>query len=211
MAIPAIGYVAVGSGFVPAIAGIIRYRRLGRVMKLFVVFCVILALSFVVEFLFGLFRLKNYFISDIYHLGEVPLMALIYYRSTARESTRNILRACTAVFLAVWLIDEIFFFSPERMNNALAMISRITLVFMSSVTFDTFVKTTATKLVDEPLFWILTGTILYSSGSLVVVGLGNKLLELGVAYITAAWYLNWTLSIVSMILFTKGLLCKAQV
>jgi len=210
MATPVLGYVAAGAVFVPAAVGIARYKLLDQAMKLFTVFSLTSCLSVSAAFILGLFKIKNYIVSDIYHLVEVPFLALIYHTAIASASVRRILKGCILVYVAVWLADQLYFADPARLNNALAMTSRIFLVVMSIIALHAFLKSTEARLTKEPMFWIITGTILYSSGSLVVVALSNELYKMGLTYFVIGWYINWTLSIVATLMFTKGLLCSSQ-
>jgi hypothetical protein len=110
----------------------------------------------------------------------------------------------------IWLIQELFFADPRKISNDLAMITAIFLVAMSIVTFSAFIKTSTSTLTRTPLFWVLTGTILYYAGSFAVMGLSNQLLQLGIAYFEIAWHVNWILVIASMLIYTGGFLCKSQ-
>jgi len=82
---------------------------------------------------------------------------------------------------------------------------------MSIVTLNALLKTAARKLTHEPVFWVLTGTLLYFSGTFAVMGLSNELMKLGRWYFDFAWHINWGLTIIANMLYAKGVLCKAQV
>jgi hypothetical protein len=210
MPIPIMGYVAAGSTFLPVAVGCARYRKLERVMRVFTAFSVITCVNVALEFGLGIFKIKNYLLSDIYYLVEVPLMAFIYHLSIAGKVSRRVLKACAVVFVLTWLVDELYFADPNQLNNALAMITSIILLVMSLVTLTGVLKTAMTRLTKEPVFWVLTGTIFYSAGTFVVLGLSNELLKLGMTYFDVAWHINWILYSASMVMFTKGLLCKTR-
>jgi hypothetical protein len=90
------------------------------------------------------------------------------------------------------------------------VISRIFLVVMCVITLIGVPRSRGGRLTSQPVFWVLTGTVLYSSGSFVVFGLSNVLLREGLAYFHIAWHINWLLLIAANLLYTKGLLCKSQ-
>jgi len=204
-------YVAGGMSFLPAVMGLMRYRKLNRAMRLFTAFTLVGSLSVTVEFGLGMFKITNYFLADIYYLASVLLLALVYGWSVRPEAAQKVLKGCAVVYCFIWVIDEICFPDLDQVNSTLAMISSIFLVMMSMVALQALLKSARTSLTGEPVFWILTGTILYSTGSFLVFGLSNDLLKLGLAYFDIAWHINWILYIASMLMFTKGLLCKSQV
>ncbi len=194
----------------PLIVGLVRYRNLDRAMKLFTVFCALGVLNILLEFLLSLLSIRNYFLSDVYFLIEVPFIALIYRGFITRPSTRRILTAFTVLFILIWLIEKTFFAEPQKMSSNLAMVTAIFLVAMSVVTLTAYVKSSTSRLSGQPIFWVLTGTILYYSGSFAVMGLSNELLRAGLEYFVIAWHVNWILFIISMFLYVRGLLCRSQ-
>jgi len=209
MQLPVMGYIASFSTFVPAITGIVRYKGMDKSMKLFTTFAVFGVVSISLEYLLALTGSINYVLSDIYFLVQVPLFGLIYYSSIPAKAVRSILTAGAFLFVVVWLIIEVFFRSPDRLSSVLAMIAAIFLVVMSSLTLHAVIKSSTTRLSEIPMFWILTGTILYSAGSFAVMGLSNELLSAGLVYFIIGWHINWALYTVSMLMYAKGLLCKS--
>jgi hypothetical protein len=204
------GYIAAGSTFVPATVGLVRYRKLTRPMKLFTAFSLVTCVNIALEFILGLFKIKNYFLSDIYYLIEVALLAFVYYCSLESRTSRKILLGCAIMFTAIWLVDEVCLANPGALNNTMAMITSFFLLVMSIYTLDAFLKTPRRQLLQEPMFWIVTATIVYSAGSFVVLGLSNELLKLGPGYFISFWHVNWILYAVSMMMYGKALLCRPQ-
>jgi ABC-type transport system involved in multi-copper enzyme maturation permease subunit len=104
----------------------------------------------------------------------------------------------------------VFFRDPDHINSGMAMISRTFLIVMALVTLQSAIKDEKLHLLERPVFWVVMGVVLYSAGTLLVVGLSNQLLELGVPYFVVAWHINWSLLIIANLLYTKGMLCKSQ-
>lgn len=203
-------HIAAASSFVPSIVGLMRYNRLNSAMRLFTVFSVIGVVHIIIEFILGRLEIRNYFLLDIYHIVEVLFMTMIYHVSIPSPSVRKVLKIGAALFITIWFVDKLVFTKPDELNNTLAMITAVFLVVMSIIVLNVYLKTVANKLTEEPLFWILTGTIIYSAGSFAVMGLSNELLKLGVSYFVVGWHINWILFLVSMLMFAKGLLCNSQ-
>ncbi|MBF8295614.1 MAG: hypothetical protein HW389_2159 [Bacteroidetes bacterium] len=211
MKLPIMGQIAAWSTVVPAFWGVWRYRRLDRPMKLFAVFSIVGVINVGSEFILGRLGINNYFLSDLYFLLTVPFLGFFYHLSISAPGARRIIKASSILFALIWIIQKLFFADPNKMSNNLAMITAIFLVAMSMVTFHAFLKTSTSSLQQQPLFWVLTGTIVYYSGSFAVMGLSNELLKLGMDYFEIAWHINWILVTVSMLMYAKGFLCKPQV
>ena len=104
----------------------------------------------------------------------------------------------------------IWFNNPNHIDSGMAMISRTFVIAVSLITLQATLKDERSRLVERPVFWVAMGAILYSSGTLLVVGLSNQLLQLGKTYFDVAWHINWTLLIIANLFYTKGILCKSQ-
>ncbi len=210
MKLPLIGHIAVWITLLPAFVGVWQYRSLDRPMKLFVIFCVLGAINVVSEVVLSRMNVTNFFLSDIYMLLAVPFFGVVYYHSVMASSVRVFLKYCSVLFVLIGAIQELFFADHSELNSVLAMITAIFLVIMSIVTFNAFVRSTSSDLRREPIFWILTGTIVYYAGTFAVMGLGRNLMDLSLSLFVVAWYVNWILIIASMLMYSRGLLCKSQ-
>ena len=211
MKLPLMGHIAVWSALVPGTLGMWRFRTLARPMKLFAVFCLAAVLNVLLEFALSRMNIKNYFLSDLYFFISVPFLGLIYFLSVTDPFARSALRILSVLFVLIWLVQKVFFADPTELSSTLAMITAIFLVIMSILTFNGLLKSSASSLSSEPIFWVLTGTIVYYSGSFAVMGLGNLLLKNSVSLFVAAWYINWILTVAAMLLYARGFLCKSQV
>jgi len=211
MKLPIMGHIAVWSTVIPAVVGVWRFGRLDKAMKYFAAFCVVSVVNVFLEVLLGRLGIRNYFVSDLYFLVAVPFFGIVYHFSIKARVARNVLKLCTALFVLVWLIQKAAFWDPNQLSSTLAMVTALFLVIMSIVTLNTFLKSSSSRLTGEPIFWVLTGTIVYYSGTFVVMGLGNELLKISLSMFETGWYINWILIVVSMLMYTKGFLCKSQV
>ena len=204
------GQVAAWSIVLPALLGVARFRYLNRSMKAFAIFSIAGVVNVGFEYVLSRAGVRNYWLIDIYFLITVPFIALVYYLSIKTPSVRTLLKVSSILFVLIWVIQKSVFSDPTQLNSGLAMITAIFLVLISIVTLNVFLKTSSSPLASEPLFWVLTGTIIYYSGSFAVMGLGNELLKLGMEYFELGWHVNWILVTCSMILYSLGFLCKSR-
>jgi len=208
--IPTFALVAIGSYFIPSGVGIARFKTCSLNIKLVIVFCCFMCSEVVVELFLSLNHINNIFLSNLSFLVEPAFLSVIYIFSVEKKRTRNLLGGLAVLFVVVWLIDKMLYENPQELNNPMAAASRIFIIAISIFVLHSIMKNTDRSLVDDPIFWISTGWIIYSAGVFLVFGLSEELMKAGLQYFVAAWYINWTLLILSNLMFTKGLLCKVK-
>jgi len=209
MQAPLISYVAMGSSLLPAAAGCLRYRRLSLAMKLFLGYCSIAFAQIAGEYWLAIHRTPNAFLAN-FGLGTEPfLFCAVYAVALGSGMPRRLVILAGLMYGLFWVPDRIFFeVSSTQLHEAAGIVSRMAIVVMSAVTLHNTARRTATLLSDEPLFWVTTASLLAAAGEAFVIGAGNELLALGMQYFQAAWELNWSLLILSNLLFLRGFLCN---
>ena len=108
------------------------------------------------------------------------------------------------------MIDKIYFEAPNRLNDKMAIASRVFIIVISVFMIHSIVKHIDHPLTEEPMFWVANGNLMYSTGVLFVVGLSNELLKMGPSYFLTAWHINWSLAIVANVMYAKGFFCTAK-
>jgi len=210
MSIPILGYVYFVSSLVPLSVGLVRYRSIARPMKILTLLCVLSFVNAATQFILGRLKISNQFIGNAFVPVEVLLIILIYFFSTGLSKYRRIVVGSGILFMLVWIIDKLFFEIPNQINPEMAVVSRLFLVAMSLLMISVASGVEIPRLRDKSVFWVAAGVILYSTGTFLAVGLGNRLLEMNVSFFIIVWHINWSLLIVANLLYTKGLLCKSQ-
>ena len=210
MAIPLMGYVAAGSYVVPAAAGLIRFKALNTAMKVFAGLSVLTFLEIVAQYCVALMGHSNYYVINSYAAIECAGFLTVFILSSGTKVIRRILTFSIVLFLAFCVVDKIYVEDPSQINSLLAVIARILLIATSLVVLQSASRDLATRLFERAIFWVTTGVVLYSAGTLVVLGLSNRLLAMGVFYFTVAWYVNWILILIGNGFFVKAFLCRTQ-
>lgn len=210
MKIPALAHISALTYLIPFFAGIWQFKRLDRSMKIFFLLCVLSLIGVAVEFVLSLKYINNLFISNYYFFLDSLLLSVIYSYSIDDKRTKRIILILTILFIVVWFVDKLVFALPDELNSEMAVASRVFIVVASIVIVLAVMKKTDSLLIDRPIFWVSTGYVLYSAGVLLIFGLSNELLKIGMLYFSIAWHINWSLAIVANLMFTKGFLCRAR-
>jgi len=210
MSIPILGYVYFASSLIPVSLGIVRYRSIAKPMRVLTLLCALSVMTATTELILGRYGINNQFLANAYVPVEVLLITLVYCFSISVTKYRRILVGSALVFMSVWIVDWIFFDIPDEMNSEMALVSRLFLFTMSLLVISIASKDSTSRLSDKSLFWVATGVVVYSTGTFIVAGLGNRLLQLNASLFVIAWHINWLLLIAANLLYTRGLLCKTQ-
>jgi hypothetical protein len=210
MKLPVIVYFVNASSLFAAIAGIIRFRRLNNAMKVFSILCGLTSLMEIFELILNRKHINNTFISNYYVLVEVIFVSIVYLLSLGNKRMQRIISALTLLFLCIWVLDKIYFDVSGQVNIEMAVTSRIFIILISVLTIHTIVRQMNHPFINEPIFWVSSGTLIYSTGVALILGLMNELIRMGISYYLAAWYINWSLEILCNVMFTKGFFCTAK-
>ena len=208
--LPILVYFVVGSSFLAAMVALVRYHRLDTAAKALAWLCIANYCEGAVAYILSLRKIRNLELLNDYRPIELFLTACVFYFMVQSRTARRLLVLCTSIFVLVWIADKIFLDDPGHLNNRMALLSRVVAVTMSIASLYFGAKESETLFIERPLFWVGTAVLLYSSGTLLVLGLSNQLAFMNREIFIMAWQINWILLIMANLFYTKGLLCKPQ-
>ena len=179
-------------------------------MKMFFLLCVLSLIEVTAEYILSVKHINNSFLINYYFLIDSLFLSVVYLYSIEDKRTKRIILILAILFIVIWVLDSLIFAVPGQMNNEMAVTSRIFIIVASIVIVLAVMKKTDSLLIDNPIFWVSTGYVLYSAGVLFVFGLSNELLKIGMLYFAVAWHINWSLAIVANLMFTRSFYCRAK-
>jgi hypothetical protein len=208
--LPILFYVLVVSSFLAAILGLARYSSLDKGGKALVILCVVNYFEGTISFLLSLNKIRNLELLNNYRPVELVLTALVFYLMVNSRIVKRLVFICASAYVLVWIADKIYLDDPAQLNSRMAMLSRLIAIIMSISALYSEMVTSEGVFFKYPLFWVGASVLLYSSGTLLLLGWGNQLIGSGRETFVTAWQINWILLIVANLFYTKGLLCKPQ-
>jgi len=116
----------------------------------------------------------NYFIYNLYLLFSTPIQVLLFYRMLKPLSNGKVLMLSVSTLLLLFLVVNFYFLQGlETFNSySLIFIMLFNIVCSSLVLLKTLLlEERQTNVFKEPYFWINSATLLFSLGTLVVLGL----------------------------------------
>ncbi|MEX2116122.1 MAG: hypothetical protein WEB37_04490 [Bacteroidota bacterium] len=210
MPLPLLGYVHILTFFVPVVVAARRYKDLGSTLRLLSLLCLIAAANSVIGFALGRFGINNQPLANCFVVVEFVMVGLIFRSAVRSRALKLLFAASVIVFPAVWVLHQGLFADLFRMNTEMAVVSKALLVLLAVAAMGQMLSgDPQIPFGTQPVFWIATAVLLYSTGTFVVFGLGNYFLETNKDLFVAAWHMNWALIISSNLLFTKALLCSS--
>ena len=93
----------------------------------------------------------------------------------------------------------------------MAVASRVFIIVISVLTIYTIVKKINHPLINDPIFWVSSGTLIYSTGAIFIIGLSNELLKMGsIVFYQLHGTSIGSLAMISNLMYTKGFFCTAK-
>ena len=210
MNLPVLWYAAIGTSFAPPVAGTIRYHRLDRTMKLFLGYCAIICSENAAETILAFHHISNLFLATIFLALEPVLLCVVYASGLEKGAARRFILLLTLLSVVFCLPDLIVYDVTSKLNEGVAIVSRIVVIAMSAIVLHNVARGTTRVLTEEPFFWVATANVLGGAGAIFVLGAGNELLAMGVKYFVAAWNLNWALNTAVYLLFLRSYFCRTR-
>jgi hypothetical protein len=210
MQIPVFAYIATSSYLVPVTFGFVRYRNLNKAMKFFLACCLASALGLLAQFVLGRMRINNLFVINWASLFETSLLGLSLASAAERARARTLYTAIVGTYVVFWI--AVYFMDRESggINTLFMIFSRLVVIALSVHFLYSMTTRFDVNLAAAPMFWVVSGSILYSTGTLFILGFGNELISYGSTFFLAAWHINWALMLISNIMFARGFSCTIR-
>lgn len=203
-------YVVLATSFAPVIVGLMRYKSLDKGAKALLILAVANCCQMMTSYTLSLMKIHNLELLNDYRPVELVLITAVYWLMIESKFIRRLLLYCAVGYVMVWIADKIYLDDPNHLNSRMAMLSRMIAIVMSIAVLYSETRASGTRFTERPLFWVGSAVLLYSSGTLLVLGLSNQLANMKREVFIMAWQINWSLLILANLFYTKGLLCKPQ-
>jgi len=209
MTFPLFGFVTISTNLIPAGTGIARYKHLTKPMRILTILSILACAELLIEIWAAIYLKNNLFLDDYYTLMEFSMLWGVYFYANKSPKTKWLLVGIGALFVIAWVVGVTMFNSPQPYGGRLAVPSRIVLIALSLIVLQEVFKNQSAEIMEQSVFWVAVGVLLYSAGTIMIFGFSTSLLKLGVPYFEMAWRVNWVLIISANLFYTKALLCKA--
>ena len=208
MKIPVLFYISMLTEIVTALVGGLRYRTLQRPLRILEWLIIFTILEVGLQWALSYFGIHNLWTSHFFTLIEMVFVVLLFSSWMKNRRNRMMLSLCLFMFIIFWIVSKFTFEPLSLVDGWTAAISKILQITFSTFLLVEVVKESDMNWTDDPRLWIIAGIIIYSAGSIFIFALFNKMLQISPDRLKIIWFLNWTLIIISNLLYTRGFLCK---
>jgi hypothetical protein len=205
---PTLSYIATFSLFIPVFFGFKKFERLQYEMKTLVILLFISLVSGNVALYLALKGISNLWIFHITTLIEFSFLMFILARWQVHKLAKLILYSLIPFYAILWTIAKFTIENLRHFDNFTSTLANSILVIAALGTLIMIVWNRTGNLLKDIRVWVLTAILVYYAGNFMLLGLSNLILALPIQKIETAWSIQWTVLILSNLLYTGGFLCR---
>jgi hypothetical protein len=193
------------SPVIPFAAGVYKYPRLDRTYRLLPwLFAVAIAVD-TYSFYCGTRHLNVLWLINIYIPIEYTFFILVFSPWQDNARLRTYLKWSIIGFVAIWIISLVLTGGMTKMNSFALSLACMIYALVSVSTLIILRKNDRGEMIYNPRFWISSGLLLYSSGSLAYFGFFPLIAQNNLIIV---WGTFSVVNTLAYILFAIGFLCK---
>ncbi len=190
----------------PLVLGLIGFSRFSKALQYFVILLLLVLISESTAFYLGWQKLNNLIVYDVFTAVEYAFLMIVFSNWFEKRGIRTALLASIPVFLLVWLYGKFIAGSTDQFDSIFLSVESVVFVFLSVIVLIKEMKDSTVLLVDNPVFWVSSGLLVYFAGNLFVFALIDQLLQPGIERFHGAWMIHTVLNVTKNILFSLGFL-----
>ncbi|WP_422356697.1 hypothetical protein [Roseivirga pacifica] len=188
------------------LVGILKFQRLGQAQRSVII---LMGLALLVEVLSLTLSKKSFntvFIFHVYAPIEYCLLAWVFVKTSFDRRGQKALYLSMALIFLLAIANLLFWQSYNELNTNVIIVSSITLVVISVLSFFRILnKMVYTKIEKSSFFWINIGVLTYFSSSIVLFVFGDWLTQLDLEYSINVWLIHIFFNIIQYLCFNIAL------
>jgi NADH:ubiquinone oxidoreductase subunit 6 (subunit J) len=150
----------------------------------------------------------NLWVTHFSTLIEFLLLSGVFYIWKKKKRQKQTIVILASVFIVLWIVSKYTFESFEQYDNYTTGIARVLeIAYAISLLFD-ILQDAHTTLWKDARIWVASGVLIYSAGVILVFVLFNELFKVSESVLRLLWHINWSLLILSSILYFRGIMCR---
>jgi hypothetical protein len=208
MKLPILFYIFVLFEILTAFVGGFRYRNLPHPLRILEWLIVISILQVGMEWILAYFYIHSLWMSHFFTMFEIVCFIFMYLSWIQQKHFRVALYVCLIGFFILWIVSKFTFEPLSFADDGTATISKIIQIVFSTYLLVVIVRESEIIWTNDPRFWITTGFIIYSAGSLFWFALFNTMLQASPERLKLLFSINWILMIITNLFYTRAFLCK---
>ncbi|MFA6235239.1 MAG: hypothetical protein WC824_13775 [Bacteroidota bacterium] len=197
-------FVSMYTVILPLIFGLLGYRKLDKGLRYFFFMLVLVLVTETSAFARGSEGNDNLDIYNAFTALEYFFLMLMFSTWYEKGKLQSFMLYSIPVFLVVWITAKYILKVSDQFDSILLSIESVVFVILSVLTLMKEMRDSRVLLVDNPVFWISSGVLVYFAGNLFVFALIDQLLKDTVSRLHSAWLIHATLNVSKNILYSLG-------
>ncbi len=197
----------VASAFVPAITGLLLFRRLNPDLRLLLLLTAIAAMVEGYTFYLAMNSRNPYWVHHIYMPIEYAIFAIVLSSWQRNNRAKKLFRLSIPPFVILCLWDIFGGGNLKDLNALTASIAYTLYVGMSAYTLVNLDYENIRSTLSDYRIWIGTGLLVYSAGGLAYFSFHETIVA---NYLIQIWVIHGVLNILSYLMYSVGFIHQAR-
>lgn len=190
--------------------GLWKWRHLGNTILIVVVLKIASLLCDQGGHILSLNGISPNYAANLYAILATSILMYFYYRVFAKPELKKLFMI-TGILLCFLMFINWFFIQKNNLNSYSFVVLSLLGLLLGLLFYFTMIKNLPEmNIIKVPLFWINTGQILYSTGTLLLFIVTDYLVKVVNDDLVAYWSFHNGLAIISNIFFFVGIWLGAR-
>lgn len=204
-----LSYCAVFSILLPLSIAVVRFKDLGREMKILALLLGFGAITELSANILANNKINNLPILHLYSVVEFSLLFTIYYSFFQGLISRRVYRLGIAGFLTLAIINVVLFQGLQAFNTYPLLVECTVFTALSLLFFyQTLKEKKVLHIEQSAMFWFSSGHLIYFAGNLSIFTFSNFILEISNQLHEGIWAIHSVFLIILYITYSISLLCR---
>lgn len=202
----AIAFYAAFTVVVPLVLGLIGYRKLSPALRYFVYLLAFTLFTEVTGLVLSRIKIENLWVYNTYTAVEYTLLIMMFTSLLEGKRLRRILLWSIPVFIVIWGLATFLLTVSDQFHSIFLSIESVVFVFIAVMTLVKEMRDSSVLLVDNPVFWVSSGVLVYFAGNLLVFTFIDQLLKDTEVGMLSAWVIHAAMNVSKNIIYSIGFL-----
>ncbi len=208
MSIPMGTWLSLLASILAVGVGLIRLKKLPLALRLLVLFLAVVLVNNIIVLYWAFLNINNMWLFHFFTLVEYTSLSWILSYWQPRSFFQKGIRWSILIFACIWLLAKFTFENMDSYDSVTATISHLLLIGYAALTLFELGQTAGEKFIFDARFWVSGAVLIYSTGSILWLALGNVIITWPEPQMMIAWTIHWILDIFTNILYMGGFLCS---
>ncbi len=186
-----IAFYAAFSVILPFVLGALSDKKLTPALRYFFYLVAFTLFTESTGLILGWVDSENLWLYNTYTAVEYSLLILMFTQLHEGKRFRRLLLGSIPVFIVIWIIATFFLEATDDFHGVFLSVESVVFVIIAVITLVKEMSDSTVLLVDNPIFWVSAGVLVYFAGNLLVFAFIDQLLKETLENSQVGMYSGW--------------------